>query len=70
MDYQIEDITAFDNDLGKGIIARVTFNYDTHLKSIVVHVEIPLEKEDSLSVVEEKIFTEAKKQLKQLIAGF
>ncbi|QLU97235.1 hypothetical protein HV268_12795 [Enterobacter roggenkampii] len=37
MDYHIEDITAFDNDNGSGIIARVVFHYETHLKSISVN---------------------------------
>ncbi|HDR2727787.1 TPA: hypothetical protein QCJ53_003686 [Enterobacter roggenkampii] len=70
MDYHIEDITAFDNDNGSGIIARVVFHYETHLKSISVNVHIPLDKNASLAVIESRVFEEAKKQLKELTVEF
>ncbi|HCM9481490.1 hypothetical protein YA49_21765 [Enterobacter cloacae subsp. cloacae] len=70
MDYHIEDITAFDNDNGSGIIARVVFHYETHLKSISVNVHIPLDKNASLAVIESRVFEEAKKQLKELAVEF
>ncbi|HDT4264509.1 TPA: hypothetical protein QIT17_004864 [Enterobacter kobei] len=70
MDYHIEDITAFDNDNGSGIIARVVFHYETHLKSISVNVHIPLDKNASLAVIESHVFEEAKKQLKELAVEF
>ena len=70
MDYHIEDITAFDNDNGSGIIARVVFHYETHLKSISVNVHIPLDKNASLAVIESRVFKEAKKQLKELAGEF
>ena len=70
MDYHIEDITAFDNDNGSGIIARVVFHYETHLKSISVNVHIPLDKNASLAVIESRVFEEAKKQLKELVGEF
>ncbi|CZY52074.1 TPA: hypothetical protein N5O20_001804 [Enterobacter kobei] len=70
MDYHIEDITAFDNDNGSGIIARVVFHYETHLKSISVNVHIPLDKNASLAVIESRVFEEAKKQLKELAGEF
>ncbi len=70
MDYHIEDITAFDNDIGSGIIARVVFHYETHLKSISVNVHIPLDKNASLAVIESRVFEEAKKQLKELVGEF
>lgn len=70
MDHHIEDITAFDNDNGSGIIARVVFHYETHLKSISVNVHIPLDKNASLAVIESRVFEEAKKQLKELAGEF
>lgn len=70
MNYHIEDITAFDNDNGSGIIARVVFHYETHLKSISVNVHIPLDKNASLAVIESRVFEEAKKQLKDLAVEF
>ena len=70
MNYHIEDITAFDNDNGSGIIARVVFHYETHLKSISVNVHIPLDKNASLAVIESRVFEEAKKQLKELAGEF
>lgn len=70
MDYHIEDITAFDNDNGSGIIARVVFHYETHLKSISVNAHIPLDKNASLAVIESRVFEEAKKQLKELAVEF
>ncbi|HHG9099338.1 MULTISPECIES: hypothetical protein [Enterobacter] len=70
MNYHIEDITAFDNDNGSGIIARVVFHYETHLKSISVNVHIPLDKNASLAVIESRVFEEAKKQLKELAVEF
>lgn len=70
MDYHIEDITAFDNDNGSGIIARVIFHYDTHLKSVSVNVFLPLDKDASLSVIENRVFEEAKKQLAALVSAF
>ncbi|CQH63001.1 TPA: hypothetical protein ACPZMC_004420 [Yersinia enterocolitica] len=66
MDYDIENITAYDNMNGAGILGKVTFLYENHSQSIVVHVDIPLDKEASLAVIEQRIFEQAKKQLKEL----
>ncbi|AKE97298.1 hypothetical protein AB8W31_12205 [Cronobacter sakazakii] len=70
MDYYIENITSFDNDSGSGIIARVVFNYEDHLKGVSVNVHLPLDKDASLSVIESRVLEEAKKQLASLVSSF
>lgn len=70
MEYQIEDITAYDNDGGKGLLASVRYSYDDHCKWVSVRVHLPLDREKSLADVEDEILEEAKKQLKELVSGF
>lgn len=70
MEYQIENITSFDNDNGSGILARVTYFYEDHNKSISVRVRLPLDKDSSLSEIESRALSEAKKQLRELVSEF
>ncbi len=66
MDYDIENITAYDNMNGAGILGKVTFHFEDHSESIVVHVNIPLDREASLVEVEKRIFEKAQQQLKEI----
>lgn len=70
MHYQIEGIAAFnypeDND--SGIVATVNFIFDDHNRNISVHVRIEHDKEASLAVIEQRLFEQAKKQLKELVS--
>jgi hypothetical protein len=70
MDYQIKEITSFDNMNGSGILAKVSFLSDDHNKYIVVHVRLPLDKNASLAEVEARALNEAKQQLKSLTSEF
>lgn len=70
MEYQIEDITAYDNDSGKGLLASVFVNYEDHCKSVKICVHLPLERDKSLVEIEADILSEAKKQLKDLVDSF
>ncbi|WP_459175730.1 hypothetical protein [Ewingella americana] len=69
MHYQIEDIAAFDypGEDDSGIVATVRFIFEDHNENINVNVRIPHDKELSLTVIEQRIFEQAKKQLKELV---
>ncbi|AVX37837.1 MULTISPECIES: hypothetical protein [Yersinia] len=68
MRYQIEEIAAFDypDDNESGIVGTVNFIYEDHNRNIKVFVCIPHDKNSSLAVIEQRIFEQAKKQLKEL----
>lgn len=70
MHYQVEDIAAFDypGEGDSGIVATVKFIYDDHNQNIYVNVRIPHDKESSLSIIEQRLFEQAKKQLKELVS--
>lgn len=69
MHYQIEDIAAFDypGEGDSGIVATIKFIYDDHNQNVSVNVRIPHDKESSLAVIEQRIFEQARKQLKELV---
>ena len=48
-------------------MATVKFIYDDHNQNVYVNVRIPHDKESSLAVIEQRIFEQAKKQLKELV---
>jgi len=48
-------------------VATVKFIYDDHNQNVYVNVRIPHDKESSLAVIEQRIFEQAKKQLKELV---
>lgn len=71
MEIEVTDITAADNEVATGIKATVTFiDYENNSGEIVVYVKLPLEKQLSISDVEEKAQELAKNKLKELVAGF
>ena len=70
MEYQIEDITPYDNDSGSGILASVYINYEDHCKGVKVRVHLPLNREKTLAEIEQQILEVAKQQLKDLVATF
>ncbi|WP_145562706.1 hypothetical protein [Yersinia aldovae] len=71
MEIEVGKITAYDNVNGKGILAEVGFkHYDKVHQDIVVEVVLPLDKDVSLSEVEERALQQAKKKLKELVSGF
>ncbi|EAM1085368.1 hypothetical protein EOG81_14785 [Salmonella enterica] len=71
MEIEVTNITAADNEVATGINATVTFiDYENNSVEIVVYVKLPLEKQLSISDVEEKAQELAKNKLKALVAGF
>ncbi|WP_426767585.1 hypothetical protein [Erwinia aphidicola] len=70
MRYQVEKIAAFNypEDNESGIVATVNFIYDDHNQNISVSVLIPHNKEESLAVIEQRLFEKAKKQLQKLVS--
>lgn len=70
MRYQVEKIAAFNypEDNESGIVATVNFIYDDHHQNISVSVLIPHNKEESLAVIEQRLFEKAKKQLQKLVS--
>lgn len=70
MEHHVEDITAFDNSNGSGILARVVFNQEDHNQSVRVNVRLKLDRTLSLSEVEALAIEEARSQLKSLASSF
>ncbi|HCT6445008.1 hypothetical protein ACOMFI_24265 [Enterobacter cloacae complex sp. YD70/O97D2] len=71
MEIEVTNITAADNEVATGINATVTFiDYENNSGEIVVYVKLPLEKQLSISDVEEKAQELAKNKLKELVVGF
>ncbi|HAT7490815.1 hypothetical protein [Enterobacter hormaechei] len=70
MEYQIEDITPYEDESGSGILACVYVNYEDHCKGVKVRVHLPLNREKTLAEIEQQILEEAKQQLKELVATF
>ncbi|MDR5020003.1 hypothetical protein RF657_16620 [Yersinia rochesterensis] len=71
MEIEVGKITACDDINGKAILAEVAFKYyDKVNEDIIVDVVLPLDKEASLSEIEERALQQAKKKLKELVSGF
>ncbi len=70
MKYQVQDIAAFDypEDNESGIVGTVKFNFDDHNRNISVNVRIELDRDDPLSVIEQRLFEKAKSQLQELVS--
>lgn len=70
MEHHVEDITAFDNANGAGILAKVVFNQEDHNQSVRVNVRLKLDRSLSLAEVEKLAVDEARSQLKSLASSF
>lgn len=71
MEIEVGRITALDNENGQGILATVKFiDYDTRHEDINVEVVLPLDKDASISVIEQRVLEKAKQQLRDLVSTF
>lgn len=69
MRFQVDDITPFENENGKSTIAKVSVyrSEESALADVVMHVQIPLNWESSLSEVKQQLIDEAKSLLRQTV---
>lgn len=69
MRFQVDDITPFDNENGKSTIAKVSVyrSEESAFADLVVHAQIPLNWESSLSEVKQQLIDEAKSVLRQIV---
>lgn len=67
MRFQVDDITPFDNENGKGTCAKVGIYLcdDSVLADLIVYVQIPLNWESSLLEVKQQLINEAKSILRK-----
>lgn len=71
MEIEVTRITAADNDAFKGTKATVTFiDYKTDSGSVDVFVNLPLDKNASISETEERAKKAAIDKLKEIVALF
>ncbi|CAM8492063.1 hypothetical protein ISO79_18390 [Morganella morganii subsp. morganii] len=65
--YMVQDITAFDNENGAGIVAtvHVYLDDDTPLSDIRISVRLPLMKNSTLSDIEVAAIEQAKDKLQK-----
>ncbi|MEN4767335.1 hypothetical protein [Duffyella gerundensis] len=71
IEIEVGSITAFDNSNGQGVLATVEFkDYEISHEDIVVQVILPLDKDASLAVIEDRAVEKAKQQLRDLVSTF
>jgi len=71
METEVVEITAYENDNGKGILATVRYmNYELVHQGINVTVHLELDWDASLAEIERRAIEDANQQLKDLVAGF
>lgn len=70
MKFDVENITAFDNDNGKGILASVFIALDDGpIPDVRVSVTLPLSRNDSLQNIEDQAVQAAKDILKNIVGN-
>lgn len=70
MKFDVENITAFDNDNGQGILASVFITLDDGpISDVRVSVTLPLSRSSSLQDIEEQAVQGAKDILKNIVGN-